>query len=97
MSVGQNDIEHPVKVAKVPSAQIVYKPTEVKKLVEPIVDTANLLFIDRDPDEEIEEAKNGKYVVVRFECKNCLFSQLEDSWDKNFQYSNFWLFDSMLF
>uniref|UniRef100_A0A914BZB6 Ribosome biogenesis regulatory protein homolog n=1 Tax=Acrobeloides nanus TaxID=290746 RepID=A0A914BZB6_9BILA len=60
MSVGQNVIEHPVKVAKVPSAQIVYKPTEVKKLVEPIVDTANLLFIDRDPDEEIEEAKNGK-------------------------------------
>lgn len=35
-------------------AQVQYKPIEVQKLVDPYVDTANLLLIDRDPHEDID-------------------------------------------
>lgn len=40
------------KTPKLPP--IVYRTTEVQKLLEPYVDTANLLLIDRDPHEEID-------------------------------------------
>lgn len=42
------------KASKLSIQQIQYKPIEVSKLVDPYVDTANLLIIDRDPHEEMD-------------------------------------------